>query len=94
MTEPTAANLTAAVRLLGEYTRGSFDCWDLMGPAAAPLRARILSTLTGRKVAKSRARVKDMQAAFYAAAQPKGDCIAARSKAFADWCRYRLANEH
>lgn len=75
-----------AVKLLGEFTRGTFNLWAISGQSNAKLRQRIMAALSGRaKVPQSEAGVNALQAAFYAVARPEGSCEARREPAFREW---------
>ena len=81
-------NLPKAIALLGEYTDGRYNVWDLTGPANAAFRVRLMCVLTGKeKMPKSAAGVTALQAAFYAEVQPQGNCPVVRERVFAAYCR-------
>ena len=78
-------NQIEALRLLGEQTRGTFDPWDLTGPANAPVRARIMSALLDRRTPASKSGVTALRFHFSKLYAAPGGCRAERDSAFAAW---------
>ena len=91
----TTDNLREAVRLLGAYTAGRFDPWDIAGPSKASCRQHVLSVLVngqnGKNVPRAQCGVNAIRDAFYAIVKPAGDHIAGREKSFRAYCRELLA---
>lgn len=81
-------NQIEAIELLGQYTRDSFDPWDLAGPALAPYRRAIMCKLLDKpKVPLAQCGVTKLKQQFRRIYAPEGNCPAVRDAAFADWCR-------
>ncbi len=76
-----------AIRILGIYTAGRFDVWNLAGSAKASCRQHILSVLTSQSVPKSKAGVTALRDAFYAAGNITGEYEAQRERNFLAWVK-------
>lgn len=87
-------NLTHAIRLVGIFTAGRFDLWNLAGDQNAPDRAAILSALTGQWPPRSKAGVTALRTALYAALEITGTCEAHRQDNFAEAARAIVASLH
>lgn len=86
-------NQIRALKLLDTATHGRFDFWMLSGDSNGAKRAEIMTAFNGVKTPKGKAGVNAMRNAFYAVANPAGDCEAARQPAFAEWARKVLSGE-
>lgn len=68
------------LRLLGVYTGGRFDPWNLAGPAKASCRAHIMSALAMSKVPQARAGVTVIWESLKLITQPQGSCLAMQER--------------
>lgn len=83
-------NQKEAIRLLGAYTAGRFDIWELAGNAKASCRAHIMSALNGKRTPQSKSGVYAMYEAFFSLSDPhfpKYTCNAVRESNFIEWAR-------
>jgi len=87
---PNEMNITAAIRLLGEYTSGRFDVDNLYGDHNAQRRQHLMQVLTCTKVPRAKAGVNALEKAFMALAKPPANCLALQRDFFREWCRNRL----
>lgn len=79
--------VSEAVRLLGVYTAGRFDPWDLAGSSKASCRAHVMSALAGVRVPQSKSGVFAMEAALFAAVVVPRDCKATMTRVFIETCK-------
>lgn len=78
--------LGEAIRVLGIYTAGTYDIWSLAGRAKASCRAHVLSTLLGKSISQSKARVNVVVDTFYAQCQIGGGSPSERESNFVQYC--------
>lgn len=71
-----------ALEMMKAATRGSFDAFDLMGPAMATRRQEIMSALSGAKLPKAQCGVNALRDRLYQQFQIAGDCPSNRLDAF------------
>ena len=76
-----------AVRLLGAYTAGRFEVWELAGPAKASCRAHVMSALMGRKIPQAKSGVNAILEAFFARLEIDGSCRAVQEDNFVTVCK-------
>jgi hypothetical protein len=86
------ANMKEAIRLLGVYTAGRFEPWDLAGDSKATCRTHVMSLLLGRKATVRESGVSALRATFYNLLNITGSCEADRHANFAKYCRSVLSD--
>jgi hypothetical protein len=75
-------NLPEAIRMLGFFTNGRYDIWQLAGSHNGANRAIVLSHLTGIRQPQSKAGVTALREAIYTALDVQGGCLAERETEF------------
>ena len=74
------ANEHEFIRLIGVYTAGRFDPYDLAGPAKASCRAHCMSALAGKRMPQSKSGVTVLREELFRITGAQGECLAEREQ--------------